>query len=194
MAKPKAADPIPDSIGDKNPTETLLESGIHTPSASILLTGSVDEDMYEQVVSALLLIQAEHGGCPPLFIALNSGGGCWYNGIAIYDYLNSYPGDLTIRVAGEACSMASVILQAADHREVGRHAVVMVHDGHTTLRGTPSEVTALAKLEQLHLDQMYSIYAERSGRPKSYWAKVCKKDTYYLASEAIELGLADRVF
>lgn len=156
-----------------------------------MLTGEVNESMYETLVLGLTLIKARKNGSTDVVVELNSHGGCWYSGIAIHDRIKACNFPVTVRVAGAAMSMASVILQAADKRLITPGSTVMVHDGSEVLEGSPENVMAWAKHSKDICDYMYKIYAEASGKSVTYWKRKCKKDFILSAEQAIKAGLAD---
>ncbi len=171
--------------------QMLIDYKIHIPSQTILLTGDVDENMYETLVTGLTLIKNRKNGSTNVTIELNSNGGCWYSGIGIYDRIKACNFPVTVRVSGCAFSMASVILQAGDHRLITPGSTVMVHDGSEVLEGSPENVMAWAKHSKDICDYMYKIYAEASGKSVGYWRRKCKKDFILSADQAIKSGLAD---
>lgn len=168
--------------------DLFTEYSIHLPTRTVMLTGGVDSDMYDTLITALTLMEQDG---KEIVIELNSPGGDWYAGIAIYDRLKASKCPITIRVSGMAMSMGSVILQAGDKRLITPGSTVMIHDGSDVAVGTPDDVLAWAKHGKDICNHMYRIYAEASGKTESYWKKRCKKDSIYSAKDAIKFGLAD---
>jgi len=64
-------------------------------------------------------------------IMMNNPGGDWYHGMAIYDAITSSTCPVTIRVYGQAMSMGSIILQAADYRVMMPNSRFMIHYGYS---------------------------------------------------------------
>lgn len=134
----------------------------------------------------------------PITIELNSGGGSIVAGFQFYDELLRLRQEghiITIRVRGMAASMAGVILQAADKREIGSNAFIMLHRAAFGAIGKAYEIEDelefVKKLEQRIVD----IFATRSGkRPKVYedfFAR--RKDLWFNSDEAVKQGLVDAV-
>jgi crotonobetainyl-CoA:carnitine CoA-transferase CaiB-like acyl-CoA transferase len=69
----------------------------------------------------------------------------------------------------------------------------MVHDGSDGFEGkhTDGQIQA-AEMKRLQ-DKLYEIYADNSRMPIEFWADVCQRDLYLTASEAVSLGLADKI-
>lgn len=154
--------------------------------------GAVDHEVSKGVIKAFHLfntIATEK----PVSIILNSFGGCWYNGMAIFDIIQQSVPHVDIYGVGSVMSMGSIIMQAADARWMYPNAVFMIHDGSESLAGHTRDVLNWAKHAEHSLDVMYNIYAYRSGKTKSYWKKLCARDTVFTAHEAKEVGLIDYI-
>lgn len=142
---------IGDSGGDEDP-------GIHWATARRMIMG---------------LHILEVGSKRPITILMNSGGGDWNHGMAIFDAIRSCRNRVTIINMSQAASMTSIILQAADYRITSPHGHYMIHDGHVANSGTPRSMANTALYEKtVELPNMYSIYLTRlrerdsKNRPK----------------------------
>lgn len=156
----------------------------------------VDATMNELAIKALTFLDS--WSTEPITIYLNTLGGDWYHGMGIYDLICSLLSYVTIIVIGHACSMGSIILQAADDRVMSHHSVMMIHDGSEYLSSDAKSVEAWAATIKPVRHQMYSIYLEQIRRTRSHYTlkqveKLCEHDKIFTASQAIEIGLADRV-
>ena len=172
-------------------TRLLLDHNIHIPTQTIFLTGEVDDEMYETLLLGFILIEERHKDKTNILIELNSHGGSWYAGIAMYDRIKVYKYPVTIHVSGMALSLASVILQAADTKLITPGSTIMVHDGSDMTGGSPDNMLAWAKHGKEICKAMYGIYAESSDKTAVWWEKHCKTDFILSAEKAIALGLAD---
>jgi len=129
----------------------------------------------------------------PVTVYLNSEGGSWYDGMAIYDMIEQSVSHVDMYAAGSVMSMGSIILQAADVRYMYPHATLMIHDGSESLIGHTRNVINWAKYSEKLCGDMYHIYSKRSGKPSSFWKKRCSHDTILSAKEALEVGLIDHI-
>jgi len=158
--------------------------------------GEVDQTMHELAVKGLTFLDSwSHD---PITIYLNSLGGDWYHGMGIYDLIQSLKSHVTIIVLGHACSISSVILQAADDRIMGHHSVMMIHDGSESLYSDCKSVEAWAAQIKPTRERMYQIYLDRIRQTRSRYTlkqveKLCEHDHIYTAEQAVKIGLADRV-
>ena len=67
----------------------------------------------------------------PIEVMFCSPGGHITDGLAIYDYLRYLSGrgnPITTVALGMAASMGAVLMQAGDHRVMGRHAHLLIHE------------------------------------------------------------------
>lgn len=133
----------------------------------------------------------------PIEIILNSPGGAVMHGLALVDYLHELRdkgATINIVVLGMAASMAAVLLQAAEHRVIGRHAYIMIHEISSAAIGSMSEIKDTAAFTERLQDRILDLLAERStmerNEIKDRWER---KDWWMDATEAVEAGFADEV-
>ena len=149
--------------------------------------------MAEHAIKGLHLLQTMSPE-KEIFILLNTFGGCWFNGMAIYDAIIACPCHVTITVIGSAMSMGSIILQAADTRLIHPNATLMVHDGYETrVDDIPTSFQRWAEYSKVSQKRMYEIFASKTGKPLGYWRKKCSADTILTAKEALSIGLVDNI-
>lgn len=135
----------------------------------------------------------------PITIEMDSPGGSIIDGFRLYDELRRIAKDgghhLTIRVRGMAASMAVPLLQAADSREVGPSAWVMIHRAAFGAIGKAYEVEDQVEFVKRIEGKIVDILCSRSDKPRKFFEDLLKKrkDIWYSAEEAVEIGLADKV-
>lgn len=125
-------------------------------------------------------------------VEINSPGGNYFQGVAIYNLLRRHPKAVNVQVLGIAASAASVIAMAGDTIEIAHNAEIMIHEATGIFIGTKSEMAQAVETLQ-HIDEaMVATYAARSGRPaEEFSAMIAGKDVYFRGQEAIDAGLAD---
>lgn len=180
----------------KESIDRFFDYDLHTETRTIYVGDSdegVDSLMAERLIKALHLFLAADPE-KEIRIILNSAGGYWTHGMAIYDAIMACTAHVTIEVYGNCMSMGSVILQAADERIIHPNTTFMIHDGYEGMSEvTPRTFEAWGKQSKLTRKRMYEIYSERSGKSVLYWEKKCSADFIMTAEEAVALGLADKV-
>jgi len=179
----------------KESIDHFFDNYVHIETRTLYLgdgADGVDAEVARRAIQGFhLLVAADKE--KPIIVYINSFGGCMFNGMAIYDVMKNCPCHVTAYVHGAAMSMGSVILQAADHRVIYSHGTIMVHDGSWKVEDTFQSFHNWAEFTKKSQQQMYRIYAERSGRPASFWKKKCAADLILTAQEAKELGLVDEI-
>lgn len=132
-------------------------------------------------------------------IELQSPGGSIIDGFRCYDELLKIKNDgdhkLTIVARGQIASMAVPIFQAGDKRIIGPSCFAMVHRASYGAGGKAYEVEDQAEFVKLLEARIVEILASRTGQPESYFTELFekRKDVWYTATQAVEVGLADEV-
>lgn len=157
----------------KEDIDRWFNTGIYPQSRTLYIGSMSDDDaggdfveqpgIYwntaQRVIKAFHLfeISGQHGD-RPITIIMNSVGGDWDQGMAIYNaiqYSNNY---VVIIAMSHARSMTSLILQAGDYRILTPHAYYMIHDGNFGEEGCPRSVINSVEYEKSNLEFMYDIY------------------------------------
>jgi ATP-dependent Clp protease protease subunit len=129
----------------------------------------------------------------PIHVIINSGGGSWYDAMAIYDAIRDCETIVSCEVIGHAMSAAAVIVQACDKRMMHANALMMIHDGSI---GTESDIRtfeAQAKNCVYGRKRMYAMLARNSKKKAAFWARKCATDFFMTATEALKFGLIDEI-
>lgn len=145
----------------------------------------------------------------PIVVHMHSIGGSWHDGMAIFDAITVCKSYVTIIAYGQAESMSSIILQAADNRIMMPNAYFMCHYGSTGYHGNYLDVHKAASFEKKNLDIMMDIYTESvmtgqyfkeqytnppHEKVKNYLKRKFKDGDWYMDSkEAVYYGFADGI-
>lgn len=131
-------------------------------------------------------------GGKPITVEINSPGGNYFEGVAIYNLLRRHPAAVNVQVLGIAASAASVIAMAGDEIAIAHNAEIMIHEARGLFMGTKSDMADAIETLQHIDDAMVETYAARSGRPAAEFASmIAGKDMFFRGQEAIDAGLAD---
>ena len=142
-----------------------------------------------------------------IIIHMHSVGGEWADGMAIYDAITMCRSHVTIIVYGQAESMSSIILQAADTRIMTPNAYFMSHYGSTDAGGDYLNVQNWVKYEKQICDVMMNIYSSQcvdgqyfkelgynQDKVKRFLYRKLKAGDWYInASDTVLYGFADKV-
>ncbi|MFI6530508.1 head maturation protease, ClpP-related [Streptomyces uncialis] len=130
---------------------------------------------------------------PRLRVRLNSPGGSVFEGIAIANAIRLHPATVTVQVDGIAASIASVIAMAGDRIVMTPQSQLMIHDAAGACLGNAADMDEMAKLLDLQSDNIADAYAARAGGTREEWRERMRAESWYLAQEAVDAGLADEL-
>jgi ATP-dependent protease ClpP protease subunit len=145
----------------------------------------------------------------PIIIHMHSIGGNWNDGMTIYDSILLCKSYVTIIAYGQAESMSSIVLQAADKRVMTPNSYFMCHFGSSGYIGNYLDVQKGAAFEKRQCEKMLDIYSEvclkskyfkqqytdlTEEKVKNYLKRKFKDGDWFLdAHEAVYYGFADCV-
>jgi len=145
----------------------------------------------------------------PIIVHMHSVGGNWNDGMAIFDAISLCKSYVTIISYGQAESMSSIILQAADKRVMMPNSYFMCHFGSSGYTGNYLDVQKGAAFEKRQTETMLDIYSNvcKQGKyfkeqytditeekVKNYLKRKLKDGDWYLdANESVYYGFSDCV-
>lgn len=130
-------------------------------------------------------------GDQEVVVELNSPGGDFFEGVAIYNALRAHPQKVTVRILSLAASAASIIAMAGDEIEIGKAGFLMVHNAWVVAMGNRHDMAEAAKMLEPFDDAMAMLYSERAGVDRAKAAAWMDSETMFTGEQAIEVGLAD---
>lgn len=165
-------------------------------SRTLVFVGVVDEQRVIEAGESLRIMSRRFPG-QPIRVIFNSPGGQVIHGLALYDQLlemRQAGHHVTTIARGQVASMGGILLQAGDHRVIGRHAHMLIHEVAYGAHGKLGEMEdRLAFSKQLQ-DRLVGILAERSTLSKKEIRERWHKTDWWLgARQAVQLGFADKV-
>lgn len=156
----------------------------------------VDYASTKKVIKNLLVLNTINHKIITLYI--NTPGGCWYNGMAIYDIIKSIKSPIKAIGAGQIMSMGTIIFQACKYRYLLKNSTFMIHDGYEGTTGEAKTFEAWADFSKKQRKYMYEIYLTQIQKKHKKFTierveNLCNHDKIMDASDAVRLGLADKV-
>ena len=154
-----------------------------------------------------ILQQEDEDG--PILIHMNTPGGSWTHGMAIYNAIKMSPCSVTVLNYGEARSMSSLIPLAADYFVMMPDSTrYMFHKGTVSFEGTGTQFETFYEQWIQTRDRMLDLYVEAMNREHSQvkdWSDSEKRhwlvgqmqlheDAFLTAEQAIYYGFAHDVF
>lgn len=123
-------------------------------------------------------------------VRINSYGGEVAEGLAIYNVLKDYSGQVETVVDGFACSAASIIFMAGARRVVPESALLMIHKAAMGAFGNSDDFEKAAEdLKQIE-QPLVNIYVSGTGLPENEIRDMMAKETWITSSEAVDMGFA----
>ena len=136
----------------------------------------------------------------PIDMVISTPGGNADDMFAIYDTMRSIRDEVPIRTRGIGKVMsAGVVLLAAGtkgERSIGKNCRIMLHSvigGHVgPMHQLDAEMEEIRNIQ----DQYIAVLSEETKMTKRYLRSLMKKkvNVYLSATEAVELGIADKIF
>jgi HK97 family phage prohead protease len=130
----------------------------------------------------------------PINVRINSPGGSVFDAINIRSALLHHPHHVRVYVDALAASAASVIAMGGDEIVMMPGAQMMIHDASAPDHGNPDDHRAMAAFLDRQSDNIAEMYAAKAGGTADEWRARMGDETWVFDSEAVSLGLADRVF
>lgn len=161
---------------------------------TISIYGYIGEDPFssgpqntaKRVAAALRAI-----GDKDVTVSINSPGGSFFEGIAIYNLLRDHPKKVTVKIVGLAASAGSIIAMAGDEIQIARTAFVMIHNAWVCMCGNRHDMRAAADDLEPFDAAMADLYSARSGQKLAKVKQFMDDEKMMGGSEAVSLGFAD---
>jgi ATP-dependent protease ClpP protease subunit len=159
---------------------------------TITIYDVIGEDWWtgEGVTSKRIAAALRKIGERDVTVNINSAGGNFFEGIAIYNHLKEHPAKVTVRVMGLAASAASVIAMAGDEILVAETGFLMIHNAWTIVVGNRHDIAGEVETLASFDNSMAELYAKRSGENVEAAASWMDKETWFSGKDAVENGLA----
>jgi ATP-dependent protease ClpP protease subunit len=149
-------------------------------------------NMWGEGVSARDIREAlDAVGSRDVVVHMNSGGGDYFEGVAIYRALAAHPGDVYVAVDALAASAASIVAMAGTTVGIGDGAFLMIHEASAMAYGTADDMLSVAGMLDEVNGEMGGFYARKAGGDVATWLEAMAAETWYGTDKAIEAGLAD---
>jgi ATP-dependent Clp protease protease subunit len=161
---------------------------------SVYLWGMVDDKSAKDVVTKLLLLDADKPGEEIKFY-INSPGGIVTSGMVMYDTMQMIKSPVSTICMGLAASMGSILLSGGvkGKRYIFPHGEVMIHQpslgGH--IQGVSSDLEIQAEQTRKVKEIGAAILAKNCGKTVEQIMKDFDRDYWMNAKEAIEYGIVD---
>ena len=160
----------------------------------VMLTGSVNEASCNVIVAQMLFLESENPDADIVFY-INSGGGEVTSGMSVIDTMNFIKCDVRTIVAGQACSMGSLIASsgAKGKRMMLKHGTHMIHQVLAGYKGQASDLEIHTNETLRWKTALNNVYVENTATDYATIEADTNRDNFMTAEESVEYGLADEV-
>lgn len=145
-----------------------------------------------------------HGHTEPIRVRVSSLGGELLQGLAMMQFLQAYPNDVTTEVLGVAASAATFVVQGGKNITMNAGSFYMIHNPFSWSGGTAAEMDNQAAALRKMQDEMVNIYAagirkrgkmadltdEQLNAQIQAWMD---SETWFTAAEALQNGFIDEI-
>jgi len=163
---------------------------------TVYLWGVVDDKSAKDVVSKMLLLEADKPGEEIKFY-INSPGGMVTSGMVMYDTIQLISSPVSTICMGLAASMGSILLSAAKkgRRFIYPHAEVMIHQPSLGgyFQATSADIEIQANQIRKTKEIGAKILAQNCGKTVEQIMKDFDRDYWMDAKEAVTYGIVDKV-
>jgi ATP-dependent Clp protease, protease subunit len=196
--EPEKDDDTEKELRAKTDTEMLYKrlERYFFDSRSIYLWGVVDDRSSKDVVTKLLLLEADNPGKEIKFY-ISSPGGSVTAGMVVYDTMRMIKSPVSTICMGLAASMGSILLSGGvkGKRLIYPHGEVMIHQpslgGHVQGVSADMEIHAEQILRVKNIGA--KILAENTGQTVERIKKDFERDYWMDAEKSIEYGIVDKI-
>lgn len=160
--------------------------------ATISVLDVIGQDFWGEGVTAKRVAAAlRRIGQRDVTVVINSPGGDYFEGLAIYNALRDHPARVTVKVLGIAASAASVIAMAGDEVQVARAGFLMIHNTWVLAAGDRHALRDVADWLEPFDAAAVDIYAARTGIAPGEIGQMLDRETWIGGAKAVEDGWAD---
>ena len=159
----------------------------------IMLTGEIDDNLANSIVSQLLYLDSLNNNDISLYI--NSPGGSITAGMAIYDTMNFIKSEVSTICLGMAASMGAFLLSSGSKgkRYCLPNSEVMIHQPLGGATGQATEIKIAAENILKIKEKVNKILANNTNKDINQIERDTERDNYLNSSEALEYGLIDKI-
>lgn len=124
-------------------------------------------------------------------VEINSPGGNYFEGVAIYNLLRRHPQTIDVQILGIAASAASIIAMAGDTVAIAHNAEIMIHQAQGVFFGNADDMEAAIPVLRKLDGAMVDVYAARTGKGGAELLEMMRAETYIGGRDAVAAGFAD---
>jgi ATP-dependent protease ClpP protease subunit len=169
-----------------------IRAAVEEGGTSISVLDPIGADFWGDGVTAKRIASVlRNVGDGDVVVNINSPGGDFFEGLAIYNLLREHKGKVTVRVLGIAASAASIIAMAGDEILMGRASFLMIHNTWVVAAGDRHAFRDVADWLEPFDQAGADIYAARTGDSEMDISAQMDRETWIGGQAAVDQGFAD---
>lgn len=130
---------------------------------------------------------------PVIHLHINSYGGSLFAGIAAVDVIRSLKCKVHSHIEGGCASAATLISVCCDHRTIGKHSKMLIHQLSGAAYGTYTQMEDATENNRTLMATIKSIYKEYTSLPMKNLNEILKHDLWFDSKKCLEFKLVDQV-
>ena len=175
-----------------------FDYGLDIRDNVILVQDEIIQGLTFDVISKVRLLRKINSDLKSITILLNSPGGDVVETLGLIDYIRSLDTNEGIKTnivcRSSAMSAAALLLAAGTGvRAASKHSKIMVHQLSSFAAGKLSDLKSNAKFAEQLEDDCNSIMEECTKKDKKWWEENQQNDYFLSATDALELGIIDKI-
>jgi ATP-dependent Clp protease protease subunit len=176
---------------------SVVNDGIDLMNRRVYLSGDIDEESIARTIRVVEFLDSL--GNDPITLVVSSYGGDLDESFSLFDTLLRLECEVRVHATGKCMSAAPLLMMAADfdRRTADRHTQFMLHSPRLVGQdaATTDEMLVQASAVQRVTDAYAQVLEDNSFRTRAHWSDVLAApcDTYLSATEALSLGLIDKI-
>ncbi len=184
---------VPVNQCGEEPAKESQLTGMLLKSRVVMVTGEVDQELAEDVISKLLVLDAQSHD--PIKVIVSSPGGHVDSGYAIHDMMRFVASPVIAIGAGWVASIAVPILLGAakDKRFSLPNTRFLLHQPSGGAGGQAADIRIEAQEILKIRKRINTLISEETGQPEEKVARDSDRNFWMSASEALEYGLIQKI-
>ena len=163
-------------------------------SRTIIVSEEVSPELAKKVFQQLVILN-RRSEKDPVYVYINSPGGCADSGFAIYDMLRYFKAPVITICSGLCASAAVMIYLGADKgKNYSLHnSRFLLHQPSTGIRGSASDIEITADEINKIRERYDGVVSDITGKSKKQVAADADRDFWMSAQEAKKYGLVTKI-
>lgn len=183
-----------DSESKEDKKEAQGLQGEILDSRTIIISEEVSPELAKKVFAQLVVLN-NRSDTDPIYVYVNSPGGCADSGFAIYDMLRYFKSPI-ITVCSGLCASAAVMIYLGCNKGKNYslpNSRFLLHQPSTGIRGSASDIEITASEINKIRERYDGVVAEVTGNSAAQVAEDADRDFWMSAQEAKNYGLVHKV-